>query len=158
MIEQMKRTLNVEFKSLEENHDIELAPKYTTQNEHFEVAFECVLKLIKRSSKIDRITITNELKQLTENESHKEQIIAQINEGPDLLRAIIELYSSDIIYKKFNECFQLGHYQKIMYTTVSILKELQNRKNELSLSNNPCLYRGVPKHNLGLLEKNKEYY
>ncbi|CAG9313936.1 unnamed protein product [Blepharisma stoltei] len=116
---------------------------YYHMEKELEMSFLQICKLALKNEAIPRAAVLSELRSFGIADEDKEEIEGKFGLYPnDLLRSFVYTYTSDVVYKRLNECYAKNVYGRVMNITAACLLELKNRP-ELMLHNPTVLWRGV---------------
>ncbi|CAG9313939.1 unnamed protein product [Blepharisma stoltei] len=116
---------------------------YYHMESELEMSFLQICKLSLKNQAIPRSDVLNELKSFAITDENKARVEEMFGLYPnDLLRSFVHIYTSDLVFRRLNECYAANDYSRVMNITAACLLELKSRP-ELMLQNQTVLYRGV---------------
>ena len=115
-------------------------------------SFYDLISTTKNSNMLGKVAITDELFHLAID--HKDEIKQILNERPIFGEALIFLYTTNIIYREFNNAFKKDELHKVILTSSLCLKDMMTI--EANYFDGEYLYRGIKSSDISVYKASLE--
>ncbi|CAG9333360.1 unnamed protein product [Blepharisma stoltei] len=113
---------------------------YHHMQSELEMSFLMVIRLALKIKKVDRDKVLAEFLSLNPSNEVKNAFKAG---KKDLIKSIVYLYSTNMVFFMLNQCYARNEYHKVMNVTAALMFALKARAASFMLNEETALYRGA---------------